>query len=221
MVPNHSGGTTVGNSFAVPSAIDVRVRCTPGAVFKNAPRLLGCVGETATNAVKPSPNDGGSNPTWKPPTALPVPPPLAPTIPTPPRKRAHPPSIGLTIFDPACHSCQLLSIRNKILYPDWNRSALLAIAAATIHNGRDAEQVRDRILAYNKTQGIVSMPDYGYHETVTRFWVERIRESVEWDAARAAFAAFAHRGRLFDSYYTIDIAVSREAGANYHPLDIT
>ena len=141
MAPNHPGGTTVGNSFAVPSAIDVRVRCTPGAVFKNAPRLLGCVGETATNAVKPSPNDGGSNPTWKPPTALPAP--LAPIVPTPPRKRAHPPSI-------------------------------------------------------------------------TRFRVERIRErtvgfdcgSSEWDAARAAFA---HRGRLFDSYYMIDIVVSREA----------
>ena len=165
MVPNHSGGTTVGNSFAVPSAIDVRVRCTPGAVFKNAPRLLGCVGETATNAVKPSPNDGGSNPTWKPPTALPVPPPLAPTIPTPPRKRAHPPSIGLTIFDPACHSCQLLSIRNKILYPDWNRYALLAIEspmAATPNKFETASR-------HNKTLGIVSMPDYGYQETITRF----------------------------------------------------
>lgn len=109
----------------------------------------------------------------------------------------------------------MLSIRNKILDPDWNRSANPAIAAAAIS-----------IVACNKTQGIESAPGYGYHEIITDFRVKHFRQrtagcdrgSSEWDAARAAFA---HRGRLFDSYYTIDITASREAGANYHPLDIT
>ena len=112
---------------------------------------------------------------------------------------------------------------------DWNHSAHLAIAAATIHKGGDAGQVRDRILAYNKTQGIESTPDYGYHETITHFWVERIREltaglgrgASDWDAARAVVAAFAHRGRLFDSYYSYNIVASREARAQYHPPGIT
>jgi len=112
---------------------------------------------------------------------------------------------------------------------DWNHAVHLAIAAATIHEGGCAGQVRDRILAYNETQGIVSTPDYGYHETITHFWAERIREltaalgrgSSEWAAARAAVAAFAHRGRLFDSYYSYDIAASLDARAQYHPPDIT
>jgi hypothetical protein len=111
---------------------------------------------------------------------------------------------------------------------DWNHAAHLAVAAVTVFHGGDVQQVRHRILAYNATQGIVSTPDYGYHETVTGFWVERIGELIkglgrgatEWDAARAVVAAFAHRGRLFDSYYTYDITASRQARAEYHPPDI-
>lgn len=112
---------------------------------------------------------------------------------------------------------------------EWNHAAHLAIAAVTIQEGGSAREVRDRILAYNKTQGIESTPVSGYHETVTCFWVERIAEltsglgrgATAWDAARAAVAAFAHRGRLFDSYYTYNIVASREARAAYHPPDIT
>jgi len=103
---------------------------------------------------------------------------------------------------------------------EWNHAAHLAVAAATIHAGG---AVRDRILAYNESQGIVSNPDYGYHETLTRFWVDRIQELIsalgrgasDYDAARAAVAAFAHRPRLFDSYYSYDLFASREARAMY------
>ncbi|HEU0121833.1 MAG TPA: hypothetical protein VFQ91_14985 [Bryobacteraceae bacterium] len=110
---------------------------------------------------------------------------------------------------------------------EWNHAAHLAIAAATLHVRPDPSAVRDRILAYNAKQGIVSTPDYGYHETVTQFWVERITElaaglgrgASAWDSARAAVAAFAHRGRLFDAYYTFDILQSREARASYIPPD--
>jgi hypothetical protein len=111
---------------------------------------------------------------------------------------------------------------------EWNHAAHLAVAAVTVFHRGDVREVRERILAYNATQGIVSTPQYGYHETVTGFWVERIREllqglgrgATEWDAARAVVAAFAHRGRLFDSYYSYDIVASREARAEYHPPDI-
>lgn len=111
---------------------------------------------------------------------------------------------------------------------EWNHAAHLAIAAATLHAGHGAAAVKDRILDYNGKQGIISTPDYGYHETITRFWVERIAEllaglgkgSTPWDAARAAVAAFAHRGRLFDAYYTYDIVRSREARAAYVPPDV-
>jgi hypothetical protein len=112
---------------------------------------------------------------------------------------------------------------------EWNHAAHLAVAAATIHAGGGGEAVRDRILAYNKVHEIETTPISGYHETITRFWVERIGELLaglgrgasDWDAARAAVAVFAHRGRLFDIYYSYNVAASREARAHYHPPDIT
>lgn len=111
---------------------------------------------------------------------------------------------------------------------EWSHAAHLAMAAETVHEGGDAATVRERILRYAESQGIVSTPDSGYHETVTCFWVARIRElngvlgrgATSYDAARAAVAAFAHRGRLFDSYYTYDLFASREARAAYLPPDI-
>ena len=110
----------------------------------------------------------------------------------------------------------------------WNHAAHLAVAAAAVHGGGNIDTVRDRILGYNATQGIISTPDYGYHETITCFWVQRIvellaglgRNASAYDAARAVVAAFAHRGRLFDSYYSYNVADSREARAAYLPPDI-
>jgi hypothetical protein len=106
---------------------------------------------------------------------------------------------------------------------EWNHAAHLAVAAATVHAGGGVDEVRRRILAYNNTQGIPSTPTSGYHETITRFWVDRLREllaglgrgAADWDAARAAVAAFAHRGRLFDHYYTFDVAADLHARAVY------
>jgi hypothetical protein len=111
---------------------------------------------------------------------------------------------------------------------DWSHSAHIAVAAATVHAGGSVAEVRARILAYNASQGIDSTPDHGYHETITCFWVERIRElltgpgrgATNYEAARAAVAAFAHRGRLFDSYYSYDVVTSRAARAAYLPPDI-
>ena len=111
---------------------------------------------------------------------------------------------------------------------EWNHAAHIAMAAAAIHNGADHDAVRARILAYNDTQGIVSTPTYGYHETLTRFWVDHIREllsglgrgATAYDASRAAVAAFAHRGRLFDRYYTFDVVQSSDARTRYISPDL-
>lgn len=111
---------------------------------------------------------------------------------------------------------------------EWNHAAHIAMAAAAIHDGADHAAVRARILAYNATQGIVSTPTYGYHETLTRFWVDRIGEllaglgrgATAYDAARAAVAAFAHRGRLFDRYYAFDVVNSSDARTRYISPDL-
>lgn len=116
----------------------------------------------------------------------------------------------------------------KLPRGEWNHAAHLAVAAATVSAGGNMDTVRERILAYNATQGIVSSPDYGYHETLTRFWVDRVQEAIrglgrgatEFDAARAVVAAYAHRGRVFDLYYSFDLPKSREARATFLPPDI-
>lgn len=110
----------------------------------------------------------------------------------------------------------------------WSHAAHLAVATVTVHVGGGVDAVRARILAYNETQGIVSTPDYGYHETLTCFWVDRIRELIAglgrgasaYDAARTAVAAFAHRGQLHNLYYSYDLLSDRTARARYLPPDI-
>lgn len=115
----------------------------------------------------------------------------------------------------------------RIPRAEWNHAAHLAFAAAAIQQGAGMDEIRARILHYASIQGIESTPDSGYHETLTRFWVDRLsaltaalgRGATALDAARAAVAAFAHRPRLFDAYYTFDLVASREARALYLPPD--
>jgi hypothetical protein len=111
---------------------------------------------------------------------------------------------------------------------EWNHAAHLAVAAAIVHRGGGGDAVRQQILVFNHQLGIVSSPESGYHETVTRFWVERLaallpalgRGATAFDTARAALAAFAHRARLFDAYYSFDIVSNRTARAHYVPPDL-
>lgn len=110
----------------------------------------------------------------------------------------------------------------------WNHAAHLSMAASVVASGGGINEVRVAILAYNKTQGIVSTPDYGYHETVTRFWSDRLAElhrslgrgATAYDLARAAVAGLAHRRAIFREYYSFDVIQSREARATYVPPDV-
>ncbi len=110
----------------------------------------------------------------------------------------------------------------------WNHAAHLSMAAAIIARGGGIDEVRAAIFGYNETQGIVSTPDYGYHETVTRFWCDRLadlyrglgRGATGYDLARAAVAGFAHRRDLLKAYYNFDVTQSREARAGYVAPDL-
>lgn len=110
----------------------------------------------------------------------------------------------------------------------WNHAAHLSMAAAIVASGGGIGEVRAAILAYNKTQGIVSTPDYGYHETVTHFWWDRLGElyrglgrgATAYDLARAAAAGLAHRRAIFKEYYSFEVVQSREARATYLPPDL-
>ncbi|MBM3768591.1 MAG: hypothetical protein FJW32_24690 [Acidobacteria bacterium] len=110
----------------------------------------------------------------------------------------------------------------------WNHAAHLAMASSDIARGGGIDEVRAAILSYNETQGIVSTPDSGYHETVTRFWCDRLAEllvglgrgATAYDLARAAVAGLAHRREIFKGYYSFDVFRSRQARAEYVPPDL-
>jgi hypothetical protein len=114
----------------------------------------------------------------------------------------------------------------RIARQDWNHAAHLAMAAARVVEAPQGEafaKVKESILRYADLVGIEHTPDSGFHETVTRFWTDRIEELVAaqpvrptgLEAARAAVIAYAARGRLFDQYYSFDVVKCREARARY------
>lgn len=111
---------------------------------------------------------------------------------------------------------------------NWNHAAHLAMASSIIARGGGSAEVREAILNYAAAQGIVSTVDSGYHETVTRFWCDRLadlyrglgRGATAYDLARAAVAGFAHRCGILKQYYSFDVSRSREARASYAAPDL-
>ena len=109
---------------------------------------------------------------------------------------------------------------------DWHHTAHLAVCACYILDGPDAmDRLRIRIARYNENQGGRNTPDSGYHETLTRFWVEMVsisiaslpRNLVRLEVARRIVAEFGHRRDLFREYYEFDVVGCREARAVWIP----
>lgn len=78
------------------------------------------------------------------------------------------------------------------------------------------DRLRQQIRAFNVAKGGSNSSTAGYHETLTRFWIERIamflrgrppaQETIE--VIRAAVREFGPQGGLFRSYYSFDVAAS-------------
>ena len=108
----------------------------------------------------------------------------------------------------------------------WRHSSHLALAACYILDYPDAMNLlRTRIARYNESQGGKNTPDSGYHETITRFWVEIISRLMadlppgltRLEVARRVVACFGDRRDLFRDYYDFDVVTSREARATWVP----
>src|ERR1019366_4432490 len=108
----------------------------------------------------------------------------------------------------------------------WRHSSHLALAACYILDYPDAMNLlRTRIAGYNESQGGKNTPDSGYHETITRFWVEIISRFIgrlppdlsRLEVARRVVASFGNRRDLFRDYYDFDVVTSREARAAWVP----
>jgi len=111
----------------------------------------------------------------------------------------------------------------------WTHTAHVAIAAyyAFAHPPEEAfRRTKAGIVHYNTCVGTPNTEDSGYHETLTRFWSEVVRELLENRRAESQFEAVRHavdvlgedrdRHRL---YYTFDVVRDRRARCKWIPPD--
>ncbi len=108
----------------------------------------------------------------------------------------------------------------------WTHAAHLATAACYILAFDDAlDRLRTGIPRYNVSQGGQNTEDSGYHETLTVFWHNVIRNFIRTlppnqdrlTIARAVVTEFAPQRDLFRQYYDFDVVNSREARAKWIP----
>jgi len=113
---------------------------------------------------------------------------------------------------------------------EWTHSAHIAVgtmyvcelgaAAALAH-------LRQAIPRYNESHGVQNTNSSGYHETLTRFWVDRLAEFVVGlppgltaaERCLAAVEAFGSRVRLHEEYYSFDVVKSVKARKGWIPPD--
>lgn len=113
---------------------------------------------------------------------------------------------------------------------EWTHAAHLTVALWHLLEFDWAEavsRVRARILRYNAAHGVRTTPTGGYHETLTLFWMRRVRTFLE-DGRNEARSLVALANDLADSadsrlpleYYTRERLFSSEARAAWIEPDL-
>jgi hypothetical protein len=110
----------------------------------------------------------------------------------------------------------------------WTHAAHVAVCA--YHAWPDVAldvlvgQMRTGIRSYNDAVGTANTETSGYHETLTRFWCERVRKRLadtaagsRLEAVRAVVAALGDQRSLHAAYYDFDVVGSRAARSMWIP----
>ena len=109
---------------------------------------------------------------------------------------------------------------------EWRHLHHLVIAVHYIREAPDPmSSLRDGIRNYNLSQGGENTEDRGYHETITRFWLEIVRAYIAGlpaglprvEVTRRVVEEFTPQRDLFVSYYDFDVLKSRHARAVWIP----
>lgn len=112
---------------------------------------------------------------------------------------------------------------------EWTHAAHLIVGLRHVLRWgpeRGLQEMRSKIRAYNERTGLGNGEDHGYHETVTRFYLERLdefaREHAEAD--EASLFELVLRSRLADpallsDFYSYDVVASRTARRSWCPPD--
>ncbi len=112
----------------------------------------------------------------------------------------------------------------------WNHTAHLTVALYyLIYYGEKqaGEHIRQDIQRYNAAMGIQTTKDSGYHETLTRFWVDMVRHYLSINQQQASFLKLTNG--LIDcygdkhlplQYYSRDLLMSWEARNSWVEPDL-
>jgi hypothetical protein len=110
----------------------------------------------------------------------------------------------------------------------WTHAAHIAMCAARLweEKANTTDRIRKEIQHYNHSQGVVTRPASGYHETLTRFWIETVRAWLQsaHPESRLAAVCGAIKTLGLDSglpakRYTFDVFQSIEARTRWIPPD--
>ena len=110
----------------------------------------------------------------------------------------------------------------------WTHAAHLAMCAARLfaEDEGTVDRIREGIQHYNHSQGIVNTPTFGYHETLTLFWIETVRGYLRETHPETRLAAVCGAIKTFGlapdlprRRYTFDVFQSIEARARWIPPD--
>ena len=112
--------------------------------------------------------------------------------------------------------------------PAWTHAAHVAVCAAEAWPDAASDALAARmkagILAYNTAVGTANTPTSGYHETLTRFWCDRVLahqaarpEPTRLAAVRSAVAVYGEARGLHAEFYSFDVVRDQTARAVWVP----
>jgi len=112
----------------------------------------------------------------------------------------------------------------------WTHRAHLTVACwyLVAHPGNEAiRKIREGIKSYNKSQGVVTTPKSGYHETMTLFWAKMIRAYLSTTTLECSIIHLVNRVTVLYSskdlpfeYYSREYLMSGEARADWVEPDL-
>jgi hypothetical protein len=113
---------------------------------------------------------------------------------------------------------------------EWTHGAHVAAAASYLFDSnfeRVLPLMRARIRAFNVAVGGANTATSGYHETLTRFWLLIVADSLRQhpptsrlDAARHAVQVFGEARALHTLYYSGDVVKDSAARREWRPPDL-
>ena len=126
----------------------------------------------------------------------------------------------------------LIAAFNSCTLPrcEWNHATHLTVALWDLTHYEEIEavnRIRESIQRYNAAMGIKTTKDSGYHETLTRFWIEIVRCYLLDKAGNTSILQLANRlidcygdNNLPLQYYSRDLLMSGKARTRWIQPDL-